>query len=1259
MSKLLRKNTRRLSAATLIASAMILLMFVFVDRSRSANPANGTIGPAGPDVVWDGTAPGGTSEESEDTCVEGVNCDTFLLTISGTPADWIGKQVHLEFTWIDPVNDYDVYIHKGADNTGDLVGSSANTHLETNYERIDLDPNQPAIGTGVFSVHVVYYIVTPQTGVGPAPANDQYHAVASAVVAALPSPSPTPGGSPTPPPIPPGTPRFVNHYAPPGVLEDAGEPTIGVNWNSENFPGRGLYKNKFRSGTENIILNGGTSLYYGGINNYFLRATFDDCSSPATVQWDQIALTTGNATRVFYDPILFTDHLTGRTFVCQEVGLTPGGSTIEFTDDDGETMHPSQGGAPSGGLDHQTIGGGPFHAPAPPTTVTPKVPPDPAATPYPHAVYYASQDVGSATSQLSLDGGFSYPVQTPMYTSTDCEGLHGHLKVAEDGTAYLPNKACGLAPRVLGGNPAVLVSENNGATWTIRLVEAADSDVGVDDASVGVSWCPPGPAACDKADRSNHIYLGFMYTDGRPGIAYSNNKGQNWVNVTDLGAQTGIKHIAFPAVAVGDPDRAVFSFFGTTTAGNYSAPEFPGIWHLYVATTFDAGQTWSVQNVTPNDPIQRGGICGEGTCRNLLDFFDATIDKQGRILIAGEDGCIGGCVLGGANSFTAKAFISRQSGGKRMFSIYDPQTVEPALPGAPFVNGSVNDGNTEVTLAWQAPDNGGSTITAYKIYRAATQAGPFNDAALIATVTQPGYVDTSFPPGDKFYVVTAVNAVGESPYCKEIQATGTGPTPCVLPGILVSNDLLQGGGDNDSGQNTPIDGRVNAKELFVAEPFIGPGVEQIFFTLQVAPSTMGAAPPNSQWLIIWNRQGDDPADTEDSSFDRMYVAMITDAAGTTAFEYGKFGVPIDTSGSGVPNTRSNTPKKMGNIEGADSGSYDPLTGLIKISISNQKLRDIDGGASKYVAGTDLPATNVRTYFNRLDYPTQRSQNNASDITGDGTYTLVGNASCAVTQPVAGPGKLLNISTREQVGTGDNVLIGGFIITGSVPKRVIMRGIGPSLQKDGQPFAGRLEDPTLELHDSSSVIATNNDWKENQAEVEATGIPPTHDKESAIVKTLDPGAYTVILRGFQNSTGIALVEAYDLNATAASEMANISTRGLVGTGDNILIGGFFTGPNTTAHTNVVVRAIGPSIRNQVPNALNDPTLELRDQFGVLIGMNDNWKEGQQAEIQSVGLAPTEDAESALIKRLTPGPYTALVRGVNDTTGVGLVEVYHVP
>jgi hypothetical protein len=1213
MSKVLRKNSRRISASALIACAIVLLMFVFVDRSRSANPTNGTINPAGPNVTWAGTALGGSSPEGEDTCVDGVNCDTFLLTVSGTPANWAGKKVRVVVSWPGAGDDYDVYIHKGDTNAGPIVGSAASSG--GGPETIEFDPNLAGVGTGVFSVHVVYWLV---------PLPGQYAGEVSAVAGALPSPTPTPGASPTPtaPPAVIGTPRFHHHYSPPGVADDAGEPTIGINWQSE----QSFSNNNIVTGAANPpIPNGGTANYYGGFMSFMLRVRFNDCSSPAMAPFEQKPVTLPALPRAFGDPILFTDHLTGRTFVSQLEGLTPAGSTMEYTDDDGDTFQPSEGGGPSC-IDHQTIAGGPFRAPAPP-----------GVSAYPHAVYYASQCISNATSQLSIDGGITFPIQGNMFTASDCAGLHGHMKIAPDGTAYVPNKACSPAgvPFVFGGEASLVISENNGLTWSVRPIPGATSDAGVDDPSVGVSWCPPAPLPCDKATRSNTAYLGFLYGgDSRPGIAVTHDRGLTWSTPVDIGALAGIKHAAFPAVVSGDPDRAAFAFFGTTTEGsNYNLPEFPGHWDLYIATTFDGGVTWTVQNLTPNDPIQRGGICGEGTCRNLLDFFDATIDKEGRILIAGEDGCIGSCVNGGPNSFTAKAFITRQSGGKRMFAAFDP--VEPARPGAPLVSGSIDSPPTKATLTWPEPDNGGSPVTAYKVYRAPAQSGPYT---LLATVSVNNYTDSALQ-SDNWYRVTAVNAIGESPYCKEFHPeTIILPDPCVLPGVLVTSDFNPDGSDKDSGANTPVDPRVNARQLYVGEPFFGQGQNKLVFTLQVAPSPGStSAPPNSQWFIIWNRTSGPAPDGSD----RIYVAMRSDVSGAVTFEYGDFGPPLDPLNP-LPN--ANTPTKVGD---ADSGSYDPETGVITITISNSKLENV-------AAGNDLAGLNVRTYFNRPD-PGQRSQNNASDITDDTSYTLRGNAFCGIREI----GKLLNISTREQVGTGDNVLIGGFIITGSVPKKVILRGIGPSLQNGGQPFAGRMADPTLELHDTDSVIASNNDWQETQAaEIQQSGIPPTNPKEAAIVRTLAPGAYTVILRGHNNTTGTALVEAYDLDPAGASELANLSSRGLVGTGDNILIGGFFTGPVTASHTRVVVRALGPSLKSQLPNALDDPTLELRDSFGVLKATNDNWRETQESEIEMRGLAPSNNAEAAIFDDLTPGNYTALVRGKNQT-GIGLVEIYHVP
>jgi DNA-binding beta-propeller fold protein YncE len=272
---------------------------------------------------------------------------------------------------------------------------------------------------------------------------------------------------------------------------------------------------------------------------------------------------------------------------------------------------------------------------------------------------------------------------------------------------------------------------------------------------------------------------------------------------------------------------------------------------------------------------------------------------------------------------------------------------------------------------------------------------------------------------------------------------------------------------------------------------------------------------------------------------------------------------------------------------------------------------------------------------------------------DGTLSVLQNATPAP------PDRLANISTRLGVETEDNVLIGGFIVTGTAGsnKQVLIRGIGPSLT--AQNVSGALADPFLELHSGASVVATNDNWKiaqdgsSQQAAIEATTIPPTNDLESAILTTLAPGSYTAVLRGTINGTGVGLVEIYDLTASASTKMVNISTRGRVDTGDNVMIGGVIvTGANPAT---VLLRAIGPSMTD-VPGALQDPVLELHDQEGALIVMNDDWQDDNASGIINTGIPPTDDRESAIITTLYPASYTAIVRGKNDTTGVALVEAY---
>jgi hypothetical protein len=257
-------------------------------------------------------------------------------------------------------------------------------------------------------------------------------------------------------------------------------------------------------------------------------------------------------------------------------------------------------------------------------------------------------------------------------------------------------------------------------------------------------------------------------------------------------------------------------------------------------------------------------------------------------------------------------------------------------------------------------------------------------------------------------------------------------------------------------------------------------------------------------------------------------------------------------------------------------------------------------------------------------------------------------------PPSETGHLANISTRMQVGTGDNVMIGGFILTGTRSKEVMIRALGPSTH-----LAGTLANPTLELHDrAGAIIASNDDWRSSQEqEIINSGIPPGNNNEAALIATLpaNGNSYTAIVRGVNNTTGVALLEIYDLDPPGASnsELANISTRGRVGTGNNVLIGGFIVAGAQVRNT--VVRAVGPS--TGVAGALADPMLELRNGNGDLLVSNDNYY--YDYNIVANHLAPTNSLESALWDLLAPGNYTAIVRGVGDTTGVALVEAYAVP
>jgi hypothetical protein len=351
-----------------------------------------------------------------------------------------------------------------------------------------------------------------------------------------------------------------------------------------------------------------------------------------------------------------------------------------------------------------------------------------------------------------------------------------------------------------------------------------------------------------------------------------------------------------------------------------------------------------------------------------------------------------------------------------------------------------------------------------------------------------------------------------------------------------------------------------------------------------------------------------------------------------------------------------------------------------ISTSGTRYFSINGGAANIVNFSQNPDGDLGDWFSEPCPQTHPYVQNAFACAGQ--YSDISATSPEginldvigydLAQPQTGPPRLGNISTRSFVQTGDNVMIGGFIVQGTGPKRVIIRAIGPELTQYG--ITNALANPTLELHDGTAVIATNDNWQttiiggiigsSQVSDIQSSGHVPTAASESAIIANLPPGNYTAIVRGVNSTTGVALVEVYDLSPAASSRLGNISTRSFVQTGDNVMIGGFIvqgTGPKR-----VIIRAIGPELtQHGITNPLANPTLELHDGTGSLIATNDDWQttilggiitSNQVGDIQNSGHAPTAASESAVIADLQPGNYTAIVRGVGNTIGVGLVEVY---
>ena len=814
---------------------------------NAPTPPTGTLSPGNPTITYtDGPLiPNTTGLLGPPVCSAPGLCSDFELTVDAASVA-ATQDILIEGTWTPAQNDFDYFIEN---TSGQVIAANQST------------ANPSAIILPIPNAVTVYHIVTEASlGAGNL----------SFVIKLIDKPNPVNQGPGQPP-------RYMNYPAGPAQATDSGEPSIGVDWNPN-----------VASLKHDLVNTGGMAFFTSNFNQW--QASFDDCSSPALNPWTDV--TDPNEQITSLDPIGFTDHYTtaqlglayppphtpGRTFQAQ---LAAGDSITSFTDDDGATHTPSQGGGLPAGPDHETLGGGPFHSPVP-------TPPLPA---YPNAIYYCSQSLTEAECSRSDDGGVTFGPGVVIYTPSQClGGIHGHIKVSPQGTVYVPNSSCAV------GNPpgsnGAAKSTDNGITWTEVAVPGS---TGNQDPSIGIGQNNVGKPG---GQVPNTTYLGYISGDGHAHVAHSGDEGATWQGDTDVGSILGVQNGVFPAVVAGDDNRAAFGFLGTTTSGIAAFSDdgsFQGVWHLYIATTYDGGNSWILIDATPDDPVQTGQVCLKGTgcngARNLLDFNDFTVDAQGRALFGYADGCVGCNDVFNGQSPSAHGTIARQSGGRRLFAAFDSQPQAGGLwpPAAPQILSAVRQGSPAgVLVSWLKPDNGGSPITLYKVYRG-TSSGNEAFLANVSGEDTNKYLDTSADSSTNYYYrVTAVNVVSEGAFCREVNINGTAAiaTACLSPYIKMGGPGIPGNISPD-----PSQGELSIQSISVGEPFTTCNDNSVTLVMKVNtldPGNTGhpVLPANAQWKFNFVVTTPDNVDHE------IFVSMDTFAFnGSTStaptFSYGR------------------------------------------------------------------------------------------------------------------------------------------------------------------------------------------------------------------------------------------------------------------------------------------------------------------------------------------------------------------------------------
>jgi hypothetical protein len=1115
-----------------------LALSVCVSGLHAADPASGTItATTATPLEWDGSAIGGSSA-GETTCQQGVNCDSFALTVAGSSSDYAGKLVKLEFSWTLPATDYDFYIHKG-EIDGPVVASGSNGGAPATSDGAAITP--AASGTGLYTINVVYF-----SSPGAA---DEYHAKASITSAVGPS----------------RTARYVttgiafSHNvqlkAPVGIRD--GEPS-----NRTDFKG-----NAYVAGIRGA--SGGVDLwrfdlnpnspkfdplmrvpYYRGQPDAFSQAPGTDFGADGGGDVDLAVgfppMPSGQAFPTLnFSSLVLANVSTGKS--------TDGGNTFSQN-----PVGNASGGAPGDDREWQEFLGNQIVY-----------------------MWYRTAEPAVTQIQRSTDGGFSFgPAQTAGTTS-QVGPIDVHQK---DGVVY-----AGTSDGIVAvGTPSTPKGEPLSTDYVIH--QAASDPAGVAHLFFVIK-------VADDQTQNGTLYA--CYSNDRDiYLRSSTDKGVTWNNPVRVNAPgLGTKVNVFPWMETGPTTGSVgVAWYGTKNDKNDDKAE----WKVYFAQSFNADSatpTFSTAEVTEPEHvihasnISEGGLTGAAN-RNLIDYFQVSFDPNGAAVIAYTDD---------HNDYDGHTYVAHQIAGP---SIKTGAALPPASEGSltlPDASSKVSEADA---FPPRVPGLNGEQITDYALDVA-------NGMAVREAIPDP-----------------------EDVLSVRYDTSGTGPSLAIAATMRLS-DL------------TVLPGQTSWQMNFVVN----------------APHNVLS--PTGTYSFAASDHGD-----------QFYLQADTDVNGAQTFSYG------------TAERASDGKMLYTKVGDADAGEFNQNDNTVSVQVRVSKLNAILAKAKHPLIsnGTVVAGLRGRAYTIEVVPPVngQASRQGRRDIARGGTQFVVHDYALAAptptpyptplpkpatppTEPTPHQVALVNISTRVAVTTGgDEVGIAGFIIRGSgtAPKRVLVRGIGPSLQANGTSLGG-IADPTLEVRDKSGALVaganSNDDWRSSQeAEISATGVAPKLDKEAAVIANLPPGEYTATLNSKGGGRRIGLVEVYDIGAESPHDLANITTRGFVGKDPNVLIGGLIIRDNDNANTpqRIVVRAIGPSLTAaNVQGALQDPTIELRDLNGTLIASNDNWRSSQAAALQNVHLAPTDNRESAIIKVLNPGIYTAIVRGKNNATGIALVEAYN--